>query len=135
MMQKTVLGLTAAAATVIAVTGCRTYERTVVTPAPQPTVVTTAPAAPATVVTTTPAAPPTVVVATAAPPPLQQEVIPMSPGPDMVWIPGYWNWSNGQYNWVPGRYEAGRVGYQWVPQRWENINGQWTMTGGSWIRR
>ena len=37
--------------------------------------------------------------------------------------------------WVPGRYEAGRVGYRWVPQRWEHINGQWHMTGGSWVRQ
>lgn len=112
----------------VALTGCitRTYEREVrTTPA--------APAPPA-VVQTAPATAP-VVVATVAPPPPQTETMPPAPTSDSVWIPGYWNWANGQYTWVPGRYEAGRVDYTWVPHRWENINGQWQMTGGTWVRR
>jgi hypothetical protein len=108
----------------LALAGCvsRTVERQVVTPA-QPTVVQTAPA------------PAPVVVATVAPPQPQNETIPPAPTADAVWVPGYWNWANGQYNWVPGRYETGRVGYTWVPQRWENVNGQWHMTGGAWVRQ
>jgi hypothetical protein len=122
-MSKTLVAAGALAA--VALAGCvsRTVEREVVTtPAPAPAVVQTAPAAP-------------VVVATVAPPPAQAETVPPAPSADAVWIPGYWNWSNGQYVWVPGRYEAGRVGYRWIPQRWENVNGQWQMTGGSWVRQ
>ncbi len=125
-MNQTKLAVAAAAVAAISMTGCttRTYEREVITqPAPQPAVVSQAPA-------TAP-----VVVATAPPPPMRQEAIPPAPSTDAVWIPGYWTWANGQYNWVPGRYEVGRVGYQWVPSRWENVNGQWTMTGGAWVRQ
>ena len=112
----------------VALAGCvsrTTVEREVVAAPSQPTIQVTQPAAPA-------SAP--VVVATVAPPPPQNEPIPPAPSPDAVWIPGYWNWSNGQYMWTPGRYEAGRVGYRWVPQRWENVGGQWHMTGGAWVR-
>ena len=112
----------------VALAGCvtRTIEKeTVMTPAPAPTT---------TVVQTAPATAPAV-VAGVAPPPAHTETIPPAPSADSVWVPGYWNWSNGQYTWVPGRYEAGRVGYRWVPQRWENINGQWHMTGGAWVRQ
>lgn len=127
-MSKTLVAAGALAA--VALAGCvsRTVERETVTMPPATTVVQTAPAS-----STTGMAP--VVVATVAPPPPQSESIPAAPAPDAVWIPGYWNWSNGQYTWVPGRYEAGRVGYRWVPQRWENVNGQWHMTGGAWVRQ
>lgn len=122
-MSKTVVAAGALAA--VALAGCvsRTVERQVVTAPQPPTVVQTAPA-------TAP-----VVVATTAPPAPQNETIPTAPSADATWIPGYWNWANGQYTWVPGRYESGRVGYRWVPQRWENVNGQWQMTGGAWVRQ
>jgi hypothetical protein len=126
-MSKTLI----AAATLAAVglAGCvsRTIERETVTSPPPTTVVQTAPSQ------TTGSAP--VVVASVAPPPPQQENIPPAPSADSTWIPGYWNWGNGQYSWVPGHYESGRVGYRWVPNRWENVNGQWQMTGGAWVRQ
>ena len=125
-MSKTLVAAGAIGA--VALAGCvtRTIERETVTSPPATTVVQTVPAA-------TPSMP--VVVAATAPPPPQNETIPAAPSPDAVWVPGYWNWANGQYTWVPGRYETGRVGYRWVPQRWENVNGQWQMTGGAWVRQ
>jgi hypothetical protein len=126
-MSKTLVAAGAIAA--VALTGCisRTIERETVMTPPATTVVQTTPAP------SSSSAP--VVVATVAPPPPHAENVPPAPSADAVWIPGYWNWSNGQYNWVPGRYEAGRVGYRWVPQRWENVGGQWQMTGGAWVRQ
>jgi hypothetical protein len=126
-MSKTLIAAGALAA--VALAGCvtRTIERETVTAPPPTTVIQTAPAPAAT------SAP--VIVASVAPPAPQNETIPPAPSPDSTWIPGYWNWSNGQYVWVPGRYEAGRVGYRWVPQRWENVNGQWHMTSGAWVRQ
>ncbi|MGZ8273979.1 MAG: hypothetical protein ACXWUM_08680 [Burkholderiaceae bacterium] len=117
----------AGAIAAMALAGCitRTIERETVT---SPSATTTVQAAPAAAAT----AP--VVRAVTAPPPPQNETIPASPSPDATWVPGYWNWANGRYTWVPGRYEAGRAGYRWVPQRWENVNGQWQMTGGAWVR-
>ena len=124
-MNQTKLAIAAATVAAISMTACttRTYEREVITQPAQPAV------------TQAPPATAPVVVASAPPPPMRQEAIPPAPSADAVWIPGYWIWANGQYNWVPGRYEAGRVGYVWVPSRWENVNGQWTMTGGAWIRQ
>jgi WXXGXW repeat (2 copies) len=126
-MNQTKLAVAAAVVAAFSMTACttRTYEREVITQQPAP---------PAVAVSQAPASAP-VVVATAPPPPMRQEAIPPAPSTDSVWVPGYWMWANGQYNWVPGRYEAGRVGYQWVPSRWENVNGQWTMTGGAWVRQ
>ena len=108
-MSRTLVAAGALAA--VALAGCvsRTIEReTVTTASPTTTVVQTAPAS-----STTGMSP--VVVASVAPRPPQPETTPSAPSADATWIPGYWNWANGQYTWVPGRYEAGRVGYRWVP--------------------
>src|SRR2546426_1096897 len=40
-----------------------------------------------------------------APPPRRVEVVPVRPGPEFVWIDGYWGWSGPACAWVPGRWE------------------------------
>ena len=69
-----------------------------------------------------------------APPPLQTEVIPPA-REGYTWIPGYWNYQNGQYTWVGGHYETAREGYVYVAPRYEQANGHWRMYAGGWGRR
>jgi WXXGXW repeat (2 copies) len=110
----------------VSLAGCstRVVEREVIhTPAAQPATVQVAPA------------PAPVIVAAVQPPPAQVETVPPAPSADMVWIPGYWNYSNNQYVWVAGRYEPAKIGYVWAPNRWEHVNGRWQMTGGAWVRQ
>src|SRR5439155_6651355 len=78
-------------------------------------------------------APSETVVVTEAPPAPQTEVIPVAPGPDYVWVGGYWRregprwvWTPGRYTlrprpaavWVPGHWVAHRRGWAWVPGHW-----------------
>jgi hypothetical protein len=36
------------------------------------------------------------------PPAPMVETVPVSPGPDYDWAPGYWGWSNGAWIWIGG---------------------------------
>ncbi len=73
------------------------------------------------------------------PPPAPLDEVPPSLAPqeqDVVWIPGYWAWSNQQngYIWVsgiwrnvppdrefvPGYWVSSRDGYRWVPGFWQS---------------
>jgi len=47
--------------------------------------------------------PPAETVVAEAPPPPQTEVIVTAPGPEYVWVPGYWAW-NGRWVWIGGRW-------------------------------
>jgi hypothetical protein len=119
-----------AVASVLIVAGCArsTHTREVVyTPAtaPAPTAVAPAAAAP----------PPAVIVVEKAPPPPRVETPPAPPSQGLVWVPGYWNWTNGQYEWVAGYWEPERVGYTWVPHKWEMVDGRWLLSGGTWVRQ
>src|SRR6185312_14069874 len=40
-----------------------------------------------------------------APPPPRHEVIVASPGPDYVWVNGYWGGEPGHYSWVGGHWD------------------------------
>jgi hypothetical protein len=115
-----------AAATVLVLAGCaRTREVIVTTPQPapaQPVIVQQAPAQPT-------------IVVDVAPPPPQSESVPPTPYSGAAWIPGYWNYANGQHTWVPGRWERPREGHVWIPARWENVNGRWHLMGGAWVRQ
>lgn len=54
-----------------------------------------------------------VVVPPLTPPSPQVEATPMTPGPDYIWVPGWWSWNGGSWIWINGywRYPhvAGRV--------------------------
>lgn len=61
---------------------------------------------------------PPVVVEDQVPPAPIVEVLPVCPGPEFVWIPGYWYWNN-NWLWVRGC---------WVNRPWPNamwLHGQW----------
>ena len=76
--------------------------------------------------------PPETVIVSEAPPAPRVEVAPAAPGPEYVWVGGYWSWQ-GRWVWVPGHWAtrpgprstwvAGhwaprRRGYVWVPGHW-----------------
>ncbi|MES2072152.1 MAG: hypothetical protein V4488_17485 [Pseudomonadota bacterium] len=73
-------------------------------------------------------------VVTVAPPAPRVEVVRNAPGPNHVWIGGYWQWSGGQHNWVAGHWEARRAGYFWVPGHWLRVGNGWRFSGGYWQR-
>ena len=74
------------------------------------------------------------VVTDQTPPPPQVEVVPAMPGPEYVWMPGYWSigvgggwvWIGGRYGlpprphavWVRGHWGRHGRGYVWIGGRW-----------------
>ena len=73
------------------------------------------------------------VVVDAEPPAAQVEVQPVIPGPDYIWVPGYWNWGVNGYFWVGGRWgRPPHPGAVWVPHGWERRGGRWHLHGGHW---
>jgi YXWGXW repeat-containing protein len=54
-----------------------------------------------------------------APPPLPVYVQPICPGPEYIWVPGYWAYGPDGYYWVPGTWVlAPYVGALWTPGYW-----------------
>jgi hypothetical protein len=72
--------------------------------------------------------------ATMAPPALRVEQPSPSPGPNYVWINGYWQWQGNQYVWAPGRWEAARPGAYYVPSYWVQDGPNWRFVAGNWVR-
>ncbi len=53
------------------------------------------------------------------PPPLPMYVQPPCPGPNLIWVPGYWAWGPYGYYWVPGAWMmAPEPGLLWTPGWW-----------------
>ena len=68
-----------------------------------------------------------------APPALQVETIPVAPGPEYVWTPGYWSWSVGRWVWVGGRYlSRPRPHAIWVGGHWARHGRGYVWIGGHW---
>lgn len=78
------------------------------------------------------------VVVNSAPPPLPVYEQPPLPGPDYVWTPGYWSWSDDDedYYWVPGTWvEPPRPGLLWTPGYWGWAGGSYLFHHGYWGTR
>jgi len=55
-----------------------------------------------------------------APPPLRVERVPVSPGPDFVWLAGYWYVDGHHWKWHSGYWtRAPYAGARWVGPRYE----------------
>ena len=97
-------------------------------------VVTPTPAAPAVASVATPA-PQAVVVATVPPSPAApfEVAAGVSPGPDYVWVAGYYNWVGDHYVWMPGTWvRAPQATAVWIPGRWVPTAGGYTWVPGHW---
>ena len=70
---------------------------------------------------------------TTPPPPLPVYVQPIIPGPDFIWVPGYWAWSEFGYFWVPGTWvRAPAPGLLWTPGYWAWNEGVYVWRAGYW---
>ena len=70
-----------------------------------------------------------------APPPLRAEEIPVAPGPNYLWIGGFWTWRVSRDVWVGGRWALPPLGHVWVPHRWDRGPRGWRARPGHWARR
>ncbi len=66
------------------------------------------------------------------PPPPRIDNITASPGPEYVWMDGYWNWSDGKYVWNNGRWTPARPGQFWVAPHWKQQGSGWRLHSGYW---
>jgi hypothetical protein len=70
---------------------------------------------------------------TTPPPPLPVYVQPVVPGPDFIWVPGYWAWGEFGYFWVPGTWvRAAGPGLLWTPGYWAWNEGVYVWRAGYW---
>lgn len=68
-----------------------------------------------------------------APPPPQTEVIVERPGPQYVWIGGYWRPWNRRWIWNPGRWDRPHAGFSvWLPPTYEHRRDGWFYVEGRW---
>jgi hypothetical protein len=70
-----------------------------------------------------------------APPPARAEVRGVAPTPELVWVPGSWDWNGHEYVWVSGNWvESPAREAAWVPGHWERTAGGWRWVSGYWKR-
>jgi WXXGXW repeat (2 copies) len=68
------------------------------------------------------------------PPPRPEVVVGVAPGPDYVWVGGYWDGTPGHYVWVRGRWDHAPHGHGiWVAPHWDrDRDGHYHQTRGEW---
>jgi len=76
-------------------------------------------------------APATVVVPPSPAPAPPVEVIPVSPGPDYLWTPGWWSWNGGAWIWFGGYWgHPTRPGHVWFKGNFYHGRGAEPFRGG-----
>ncbi len=66
-------------------------------------------------------------------PPPRYEVVPVAPGPRVIWEPGHWVWGGRGYAWIGGRYVGRRPYYaNYHPGHWANRYGRWVWVAPGW---
>jgi hypothetical protein len=79
-----------------------------------------------------PPAPMDAIEGSEAPPPIVEQVI-VSPGPEYVWVSGYWAWHHHHWEWMRGHWELPpRRGAIWMGGRWEHHGGRVIWIDGYW---
>ena len=71
------------------------------------------------------------------PPPMPVYEQPPLPGPDYIWVPGHWEWSDwiDDYFWVDGYWDQPpEQGLLWTPAWWGWDHGAYLYHGGYWGR-
>jgi hypothetical protein len=68
-----------------------------------------------------------------APPPLRAEVVIPRPGPNHVWVKGYWHHDGAAWAWMDGRWiEPPRPHVRWITARYERVDGGTRYIPGHW---
>jgi len=66
-------------------------------------------------------------------PPLRYELVPVAPGPAVLWEPGHWAWNGGGYVWIGGHYVRRRPYYaNFHHGHWANRYGRWVWVAPGW---
>jgi len=72
-------------------------------------------------------------ITTGAPPAVRHEVRAARPGPDYVWVAGYWADDGGHWAWIPGRWERTvEPGAYWIPARYIHTSHGTIYEPGHW---
>lgn len=132
----------AAASTGLLLAGCVVREQTTVYERPRPVVVQDpnyVQPPPPVVYQPTPQPviveqqPTQVIVVHRDPPPIRIERVPRSPGPEFVWVKGYWAAQGGDWVWVGGRWSRPpHAGAVWVEPRYEHHGADVHFSMGFW---
>jgi hypothetical protein len=79
-----------------------------------------------------PESPPRGVVVSGPPPAPVHEERPAAPGPQALWVAGYWHWTGMQYAWIPGHWEAPPAGAVWAAPKVTTQDGRYIYESGGW---
>jgi len=71
-------------------------------------------------------------ITTGHPPAVRHEHRSARPGPDYVWVAGFWNDNGGRWEWVPGRWDRPEVSARWVSPRYIRSEGGYIYEPGHW---
>jgi hypothetical protein len=71
------------------------------------------------------------------PPPRQEVIVGVAPGPDYIWVAGYWGGSPGHYEWVSGHWDRPPHPHGvWSQPHWDkDRDGHYHLTRGEWRDR